>query len=839
MASPASTAKQTSAFPSDQATKAEKLSTKYGLEYFKAAWNIYSLATPLNNPQTLQYLLNRQFGQGTYSTDFVRQRLGLEGDLSYLNLDLTSINRIATIRDNMVGKLIDKQWRLQCNPTDATSKTKYDAYRKKIEANMFLAQHSAPVEQLTGMSLVPKGEFTPKDDEEKQLHLQMDYKMDAATAMEIALEYVFDNSDFVKEDIELIYGDLIDCNKTAIYRYYDDNYNIKVKRWDHLKVITPYSTKPNFSDIPYQGLLHTFTIGDIAVMNPSFTDEELYKIAMAYAGNAYGNPLWDMTLWFNSYSQFSLSGGIALRQFHNFNIVVTKFYFKTPMVTTVVGKVSNTGRLKTEYKSESYTSDKGIETVKNKKLYRMEGWWIPNTDYIWDYGMSKNLERDGSYNPDCELPCKIIAPNLMAMKNKSLVERMIPLEKQFLLAWAKLQQFLIKAMPPGIAINQTALLDVVQGMGEGKIKPTEWMKMFEQTGSFVFNGVDENGVQLNKPFEVMPGGISPAFEQFMRVQDYCINKMNEVVGYNTAVDASSPTPDAAVGTNKMAMQATYNCMRPLYNAGVLLIEGTAKRVALMIQDCLRLDDTGTQRQKWVDAIGEENVSVLEMGAETPFCASAIEIEIMPDEDEQAYINNLINLGIQNNTLETGQVLRVRQQLKTNVKLAGQLLSFFESKNKKDAQDKAMQLQQQNGQVQIQSAQAASQSQAQLDAILTENKIKIINAQLNADLQVKQFESQANLQLQDKKNLSAETVAVIGAHGKVDVQSEANKAKVIQAQVTSETKIADTHLITHSKEVQQSKDHAHVIQKALLEHESGLHTEAFKSAIQPKKEPDKK
>lgn len=836
MAQPASKAKQISAFPSDFATKAEKLDPKYGLEYFKAAWNIYSLSSPINNPQLLQYLLNRQFAEGTYSTDFARQRLGLEGDLSYLNLDLTSINRIATIVDNMVGKLTDKQWRLQCNPTDVASKTKYDEYRSKIEANMFLAQHSAPVEQLTGMPLVPKGDYTPKDDEEKNLHLQMDYKMDASTAMEIALEWVFDNNDFSKDDIEWIFRDLIDCKKTAIYRYYDDNYDIKVKRWDHLKVITPYSTKPDFSDIPYQGLLHTFTIGDIAKMNPDFTDEDLYNIAMCYAGNSYGNPLWNPD-WFLTYSQyFNANGAIALRQFHNFNIVVTKFYFKTPMVTTVVSKTSKTGRTNVEYKKEDYKNENGLEVVRKKKLYRMEGWWIPTTDYIWDYKMSRNVERDGAYNPEVDLPCKVIVPNMMAMKNKSLVERMIPFEKQLLLAWAKLQQFLIKAMPPGIAINNSALLDIVAGMGEGKTPPIEWMKMFEQTGSFIYNGTGIDGQQINKPFDVMPGGISPAFEQFMRVADYCINKMNEVVGYNTAVDASSPSADAAVGTNKMAAQATYNCMRPLYNAGILLIESQAKRVALMIQDCIRFDENG--RQKWVDAIGEENVSVLEMGSETPFNASAIEIEIMPDEEEQAYVNNLINLGIQNQTLETGQVLRVRQQLKTNVKQAGQLLSYFESKNKKDAQDRALQMQQQNGQTQIQSAQAASQSQAQLDAILTENKIKLINAQLNADMQKMQAESQLALQLQDRKNEGANTVAEINTGAKVSVQEAANKGKIIAQHVANEGNIEKEHVIHSSEIIKKHLEHESEIQKGLLDHDSKLEQISLTAHLTPKKETKK-
>ena len=824
-----STAKQVNAFPSDFATKEEKIQPAYGLEYVKALWSVHILNTPINNPQTLQYILNRQFAEGTYPTDFARQRLGLEGDLSYLNLDLTSVNRIATIVDNMVGKLSDKQWRLQCNPLDVTSRTKYDAYKDKLEADMFLAKHSDDVEQATGQPLVPSGAFVPKDDEEKELHLQMNYKSDAAMAMEIALKHVFDNNNFDADDIPWIWRDLIDCKKTTIYRYYDDNYNIKVKRWDHLKLIAPYTTKPDYSDIPYQGLIHTFTIGDIAKMNPALTDEELYGIAMSNSG-INGNLTWN-TDWFLTYNNyFTLNGAVAFRQFQSWNITVVKFYFKTPIVTTSVAKISKSGRVKIEYKKEGYVNDKGLDVVKRKKIFRMEGWWIPATNFIWDYKMSKNIDRDGAYNPDCELPCKIIAPNLMGMKNKSLVERMIPFEKQLLLAWLKLQQFLIEAMPPGLAINQGALIDIVQGMGEGKTNPLEWTKAYKQTGSFIFNDRDAEGNPINIPFKELNGGISPAFEQFMKVQDYCIGKMNEVVGYNTAVDASSPSADAAVGTNKMAIQATYNCMRPLYMAGTLLIEGSARRVSLMIQDCIKYNVDG--RQGWVDAIGESNVAVLEEGSDTPFCASAIEIELMPDENEQAEVQNLINLGIANKTLKTGQVLRVRNQLKTNVKLAGQLLSYFESKNEKDAQANALQMQQANGQTQIQSAQAATQSQAQLDAILTENKIKIIQIQSQLEIQKLQIESDNLMKLQDKKNEGANTVAEINSGGKVNVQTAANEGKVEAQKVASEGGIIKEHVIHQNNLKEKHLEHESEIQKGLLKHDSGIAHIALAAHLAP-------
>lgn len=813
--------KKYNAFPSDFETLEAKKTDRYGLEYVKAIWGTYTLNYPVNNPQMLQYILNRQFAEGTYPIDGYKSRLGLTGDTSYLNLDFTSINRIPTIIDNMVGKLTNKAWRFQCNPTDSVSKTKFDKFRSQVEANMLLKKVSDEMEPVTGIPLVPKNAYIPEDNEAKELHLKMDFKLDEAMAMEESLKWIFDNNNFEKESIPELYRDLFTIKKAAIFRTYDENKNIRVKRWDPLKLITPYSINPNFEDIPYQALLPNYTIGTIAKMNPGFTDEQLYDIARSCAGSVNNNAPWSPD-WYTNYSSYlNTNGPTALRQFQNFNITVVNFFFLSPVSTTKVVKISEKGRIKLEKKKDGYVNDKGAEVINKKKLYRFEGFWIPNTDYIWGYKMSENVERDvvpGGYSPECELPCKMIAPNMMGMKNKSFVERMIPLEKQMMLAWLKLQQFLIEAMPPGMALNQNALLDVVQGMGNGKALPTDWMKLYKQTGNIIFTDKDASGAPINIPFKELAGGISPAFEQFLRVQDYCINKMNEVVGYNTAVDASSPKADAAVGTQQMAQEATYDCLRPMYLACTNLIEGTGKRVALMVQDCLRLGNENFAKAL-ADAIGQENVDVLTLGRDFPFSSAAISVEIAPDEREIADINNLVNLGIQNQTLNTSDVLRIRQQLKTNVKLAGQLLAYLESKNMKAKQKEQMMLSQQNGQVQIQSAQAASQAQAQLDEVLTQNKIKILEAQFELEMKKIALEGELNQRAIELKNFGANTVAEINTGGKIDVQEAANRGKFVAQQVAKETAIEKEHIIHQSKSEHKMMEHESAIQQGLMDHDN--------------------
>lgn len=798
-----------SSFPSDFAPLEEKKKDAYGLEYVKALYSLHLINYPINNPQTLQYFVNREFAEGTYSTDIYKSRLGLTGDTSYLNLDFSAICRIPTIVDNMVGKLTNKPWRFQCNPTDTVSRGKFDEKRAEMAADMFLKKHSEETEKLTGIPLIPKGKFVPEDEDEKELHLQMNFKLDEAEAMELALKWVFDNNNFEAESVPLIYRDLITDKKSAIIRYYDENKNIVAKRWDHIKVIHPYSTYEDFHDIPYVALLPTYTIGAISKMGTGFTDEQLYEIAKNNAGINNNSP-WN-TDWFMNYQSYSQQyGAIAYRQFQNFNINVVNFFFLSPVNDTKAIKTSENGKLRVEDKKDGYVADKDkektfgettadIKVVNKKKLVRFEGFWIPNTDIIWGYKMSENMDRDpvpGGYSPETELPIKIIMPNMMGMRNKSDVQRMIPLEKQLMLAWLKLQQFLIEAMPPGLAVNQSALLEVVGGVGEGKPLPTDWTKLYKQTGSFIFTDRDASGNPINIPFKELEGGISTAFQQFMVVMDYCINKMNEVVGYNTAVDASSPKADALVGVSQMAQASTYDCMRPKYIAATNLIESTGKRVGLMIQDSLRLGNDYFKKAL-AEAIGQSNVDVLVMGRDIPFSSSAISVEIQPDEAEIAEINILIQLGIQNMTLNPSDVLRVRQQLKTNVKLAGQLLVFLEKKNAKEKLKAQNEVIQQNGQVQQQSAQMAAQMKQQEMQLDLQGKSEFMKLEYQLDMQKIQIEFDNAMALQQLKNEGTATVAEIAAGGKVNVQDAANRGKIVAQQVSNEGQIEKSKVDHHN------------------------------------------
>ena len=852
-----------SSFPSFTASKEEKAKESYGLEYATAIWSYHSQNIAVYNTLRERYILNRQYAEGLESINKYKDRLDLNGDTSYLNLDFSPVNRIATIVDNILGRLMDKPYKIQCNPVDPESKTKFDDYRKEMYANMFLKQYSDEIEKKIGVPLVPKNISVPESNDEAEMELKLKYKPAASIAMEKALKFVFINNDS-DEIRRKVIKDLVVLKKAATIRYYDENNNIRYDYVDPVDLITPYSKYEDFKNIPYVGITKQYNINELSQLNPNFTEEELFEIARSQAGKN-NNPWWT---WSQSYEGYYNNLG-STRPYYNFNITVLEFYFLTinkevrvkkknskggfffePRKDTYTGQVTpesiivsqndskwfmkvgkdekqseyevGKGVVKTEKEAKEYfaklKNDKRsavAETSTKEVQYLYKGMYIPNTKWIFNYGMVKNIEREkvsGSYAPKAELPVAIIAPDIYDMQNKSLVERLIPHEDQINLIKLKSQQLLIKAKPPGVAIDLEGLDSIVMGMGENQnagMDGIEITRMYEQTGSYTFRSRDKNGNVINSSvITQLENGIGRDFAVLFNAYNQELQMMNDVIGYNSAVDASSPDSNAGLGINKMAIQATNNSLRPLYQAALTLILKQTKRIALMVQDSMEYNT-----EAFSMAIGEYATETIEYGKKIAFNQFAIDIEFLPDDEEKMQIEGMIALGIQNGTLMTSDLIRIRSVLKEDVKLAAQLLALLEDKNRKNKLNESLKMQEQNALVQGQAAQQASEANMQAEQAILQTKIELIKAEYNFknDFEQKQFERE--MALQQLKNEGIYTVAEINTGGKVKVQEAANQGKVMAQQVSNEGK-------------KESKE---------MDHNSNMFKSIYDNAMMPKKE----
>jgi hypothetical protein len=226
-----------------------------------------------------------------------------------------------------------------------------------------------------------------------------------------------------------------------------------------------------------------------------------------------------------------------------------------------------------------------------------------------------------------------------------------------------------------------------------------------------------------------------------------------VIGYNNAVDASSPDAEAVVGAAKMAIQATNNSLRPLFQASVQLIERTTRGIALMIQDSIEFN-----YDAFVRAIGTQATETIKYGKKLALNQFAIKVELLPDDEEKMYLDQLIVRGLELGTLTTSDAILLRQEMKQDVKLAAQLMIYLENKNRKNrlAEEKAKV--DYNTQQQVQSGQAVAQSNMESEQAIAQRKDQSLILEYTLKDQLGEKEHQRALELEKLKGVNQIAVA---------------------------------------------------------------------------------
>lgn len=755
-------------FPDPLAPAEQKATKDYGLRYARAIWSRYTVDTPLFSQQKNRWILNRKYAEGMQSIDKYKDQFDI-GDTSWLNLDFSPVTVIPKFVDNIVGLLSNQTYRIQCDVLNSTSKVAEDDERNKLYANMLLKQVSPQVEQKTGVSLVPKGAFAPDDEEELELYMQQNFKSSEALAMELAIQYVLQLNDF-KDIEEQLIRDLVNCKIASATRYYDKNKNIKVDYVDPCDLVFPYSKYSDFRNVPYLGVMKKYTIQEISSMTNEFTEAQLYDIAKKYQGTNYGNRQWGYGLSYEGY--YRTNGVIGGRPYDDFFIPCLCFEFLG--IDSIKYESKENPEKGTHFFNKRATDwmppkdSKYKREVINKEINnRYEGYWVVGSEYMWGYKKANNVPRtkvNGKYDGKATLQTKVIAPGIYDMQNKSLTERMIPHADQLVLINLKMQQLLMKAIPPGVAVNADAIENVMRGLGQGVMTPLEVIKMFTQTGSLVYRMKDkEGGIIQGKPVDILPNGIPPGFDLLNTMWMAEMNKIYSVIGYNQAMDGVV-TSESLVGLQENQKQATGNSLRPLNNSYLKLVRTLSTELSLMIQDKIEYDGG---IEFFSRAIGKQSIDVIKAAHGLPLCEFGINVNYAPDAMEIQKTTDKINIALQEKSIELVDAVQVEEALKSNTRLAVQLLVYLQKKRRKERMEEAAHNSQLNSQQQQESAQAAAQGEQQTLSM---------EIQMKAQLMEKEYQLKAALSAQESIQRMKEIL--LQNQGKTDAAAVAHEAGLL-------------------------------------------------------------
>jgi hypothetical protein len=374
-------------------------------------------------------------------------------------------------------------------------------------------------------------------------------------------------------------------------------------------------------------------------------------------------------------------------------------------------------------------------------------------------------------------------------KIDSLVRRITGFADMIQLTHLKLQQVLSRMVPDGVYLDADGLAEVDLGNGTN-YNPQEALNMFFQTGSVIGRSFTSEG-DLNPgkvPIqEITSGSGGNKMQALIGNYNYYLQMIRDVTGLNEARDGSMPDKNALVGVQKLAAANSNTATRHILQAGLYLTAETAECLSLRISDIIEYSPT---RDAFIQAIGAHNVATLEEMSQLHLYDFGIFIELQPDEEEKAILENNIQMALQQQSIELEDAIDLREI--RNIKLANQLLKI--RRQKKQQRDRQLQLENIQAQTQsnTQAAQAAAQIEVQKNQALTQSEVQIeqMKAQIDAGkMQQEVMHKKELMQLEFQYNMQLKGIEVDGMKDR-EKQKEDRKDERTKIQATQQSEMIE-------------------------------------------------
>ena len=726
-------------FPNALVPDEEKQTIEYGLRVGKAIegeWFKRKNNTCRFYDQWGEYHRLRLYARGEQPVQKYKDELAINGDMSMLNLDWTPIPIIPKFVDIVVNGMNDRLFKIKAEAQDVMSAEKKSLFQDMIEADMVAKEFLELTKEEYGIDAYNVDpEELPENDEELSLYMQMKYKPSIEIAEEIAIDTVLKMNDYL-ELKRLFDYDMTTLGVGVMRHTFLINDGVKIDYVDPANWIHSYTEKPDFSDCYYFGEVKQVHYTELLKINPNLTKEELEEIKNASSA------------WYDYFP--------IIRQYQDdafLNEVVTLLYFnyKTDMRFVWKKKLLENGGERVIRKDGNFNPpvEEGMmfERVEAVRDAWYEGILVGGTNILVKWELMKNMVRPKSATQKALPNYVAYAPRMYKGNIESLVRRMIPFADQIQLTHLKLQQVMARVVPDGVFIDADGINEVDLGTGAA-YNPEDALKLYFQTGSVIGRSYTQDGEFNNGrvPIQELSSNSGQSkMAALINVYNYNLNMIRDVTGINEARDASTPSPDALVGVQKLAALNSNTATRHILTAGLNVTKRMAECISIRIADILEYADFA---EDFAMQIGKYNVAILEDIKDLYLHNFGIFIELAPDEEEKQRLEANIQIALQQQTIDLEDAIDIR--MVSNIKLANELLKMkrkrrMEQQQKQKEMEFRMQMQSN-----IQSQQAAAESKAQLVQMEAQAKIQLRQAEMQFAVQQLQAEADLKRQLMDQE-----------------------------------------------------------------------------------------
>tara|TARA_B110000444_G_scaffold241311_1_gene257549 strand:+ start:178 stop:2580 length:2403 start_codon:yes stop_codon:yes gene_type:complete len=739
-------------FPSQVVSDLEKMSYDYGLSVARAIeteWFHVDRGSNRYRSNQNDFHKLRLYARGEQSIQKYKDELSINGDLSYLNLDWKPVPIIPKFVDIVVNGIAERMYDVKAYSQDPFGVSKRTEYMESILSDMRTKKISEFTEQAFGMSLLdnPK-ESLPDSKEELDLHMSLTYKQAVELAEEQAINVLLEGNDY-----ELIkkrfYYDITTIGIGAVKTSFNTSEGVTIDYVDPADLVYSYTESPYFDDIYYVGEVKMIPVNELVKQFPHLTESDLADIVKnkSYHKSNYHN------------SNYNLN------EEDNNKVQVLYFNYKTYMNEVYKVKETGSGADKVLAKDDTFNPPQGMEG-EYAKLQRSveclyEGALILGTKKLLKWEMSKNMMRPKSDFTKVKMNYAIVAPRMYKGRIESLVGRITGFADMIQLTHLKLQQVMSRMVPDGVYLDADGLAEIDLGNGTN-YSPQEALNMFFQTGSVIGRSFTSEG-DMNPgkiPIqEIQSGSGSGKMQTLIQTYNYYLQMIRDVTGLNEAKDGSTPDKYSLVGVQKLAAANSNTATRHILQSGLFLTKEVCQCLSMRVSDILEYSPTANA---FIQQIGSHNVATLKEMSQLHLYDFGIFIELMPDEEEKAMLENNIQQALSQQGIDLEDAIDLREI--KSIKLANRLLKIRRKKKKEEdqkmqqenikAQSEAnIQAQNAAAMMEVKKNEAVTMSQLQLEEAKANFKAKFLEQEAAIKKDLMEHEFKLNMQLEQVKNES--------------------------------------------------------------------------------------
>jgi len=724
-------------FPSQAVSDIEKMSWDYGLRVAKAIEGEWFTGTTnkYNNSYNKYHQL-RLYARGEQSIDKYKNELSINGDLSYLNLDWKPVPIISKFVDIVVNGMSQRAYEINAFSQDKHGVQRRTAYMESMIRDMKSREFNDLAAKRLNMDLYENDKYkVPGTEEELALHMQLTYKQAVELAEEQAINTLLNASDYdlvrrrVLNDLTIL-G--IGATKTN-FNYSD---GVTVEYVDPANLVYSYTKSPYFDDIYYVGEVKEIPINELVKEFPNLSESDIEEIVEG------------------SHDIVNVRNNSDRNMVH-----VLYFNYKTHANDVYKLKKTGSGADKVLPKDDTFNPPADMEG-EFSRLDRVlevlyEGVMVLGARKLLKWNMAPNMMRTQSDFGEVKMNYQITAPHMYDGKIDSLVNRITGFADMIQLTHLKIQQVMNRMVPDGVYLDADGLAEIDLGNGTS-YNPQEALNMFFQTGSVIGRSFTSEG-DMNPgkvPIQQIQNGAgSNKLQSLISTYNYYLQMIRDVTGLNEARDGSMPDKNALVGIQKLAAANSNTATRHILQSMLYITAEVAENLSLRVSDIIEYSPT---KQAFISSIGAHNVATLEEMAELHLRDFGIFIELLPDEEEAAKLENNIQVALGQKLIDLDDAIDVRQI--RNIKLANQMLKV----KRKQKMERDQKMQQQNiqaqaqanaqaqqvaAQVEMQKDQAKMQSEAQLEQTKAQLKSQYLQQEIEGKMKLMQFEFDLNSKMQ--------------------------------------------------------------------------------------------